>query len=197
MARLLFRYAAAAAMLLAAAPAAAQESASEDPAIVVTGERPTHLVLDVERIARRCIACRRALDRLRAVARRQQAPTARMSADGDGPLHGEEWGRGVRPLEVAGDMHRQALRAQRDANARAGRLLDRRETSDDAARFTANLLRLVEPIAERIRAERGAEGVYGAGDPAARGRALTDITADVIEALDRDHHGADLLEETP
>ncbi|HZF93925.1 MAG TPA: hypothetical protein VEZ20_03530 [Allosphingosinicella sp.] len=175
------------------ASAPATPDPAGDPAIVVTGERPTDLVVDVERIARRCAACRRALERLRADAARNQVASARTRVDSDEPLHGNHWGRGVTQKEAAADMHQEALRGQREASIRASRALDRAQTPDRARQFSANLLRLIDPIVERILLERGAEAVFAPRDPAARGRALPDITAAVIEALDREHSQADLL----
>ncbi|HEX8191673.1 MAG TPA: hypothetical protein VF552_02125 [Allosphingosinicella sp.] len=192
------------AALLLAAPAAASQSqsapaAEPDTTIVVTGERATGLVVDLERIARRCIACRRALAQLRANAARHAPPAARRFDPGetDPEAAGAQWGRGITALEVAADDRRRSLRSGEEANLRAARALNRAEASDGGARFTANLLALVDPIVERIRLERGAEAVYAPRDPAARGRPFPDITGAVIDALDRDHRAADLLADTP
>ena len=80
-----------------AAPAQQPEPPSpEDGAepIVVTGERPVPgLVVDVARVAQRCIACRRALRQLRAEANRNRMAAMRDPSDegGAGPGRRDEW----------------------------------------------------------------------------------------------------------
>jgi hypothetical protein len=203
-----FRLAGAILALFIAGPAFAQPSAAEpvQPAaepsdtITVTGTLP--LVVDLEQVALRCIACRNALGRLQA-----NAATRRQ---GDGPRAVEEVGPstdfrlrprpviGARPAvdtstaSAAGMMRytEQETRARitaRDAQPRqpAVRL--------QANRFEENLMRLVGPIVDRQIAERHAPAAYAAEDPAVRGVAATDITQAVIAALDRDHADADLL----
>jgi len=229
--------------LCAATAAPAQQAAPPPPPpedsgepIVVTGEREIPgLVVDVARVAQRCIACRRAIRRLQAAANRNRMAPVRGPSDeaGAGPGRRDEWlfsatrernaivrdpnienrlppseaaGGGQRRDEfgsevglgfaVAADDHRASLRTQEDASRRAGRALDRADAADGGNRFTANLLRAIEPIVERHRQERRAETVYGAGDPAIAGRTFPDITDAVIEELDRNHRNLDLLDES-
>jgi hypothetical protein len=89
-------------ILAVPAPALAQDAAREPPAaqpetsepIVVTGDRASAgLVVDLERIAQRCIACRRALQRLRAAARRNSTAAVRdPDAETDARSRGsDEW----------------------------------------------------------------------------------------------------------
>jgi hypothetical protein len=74
-------------------PAPAEPVPSEP--IVVTGDRASAgLVVDLERVAQRCIACRRALQRLRTAARRNATAAVRdPSADTDNrpPRQQDEW----------------------------------------------------------------------------------------------------------
>jgi hypothetical protein len=87
-------------MLCTSAAANAQQAAPPPPdegaePIVVTGERPVPgLVVDVARVAQRCIACRRALRQLRAQANRNRMAPMLDSSDeagGGGQNRREEW----------------------------------------------------------------------------------------------------------
>jgi hypothetical protein len=183
-----------------AAPAAEEPAAAPSDQIVVTGTLP--LVVNLEQVALRCIACRNALARLQAAAatRRQ----------GDGPRAVEEVGPstdgrmrprpviGVRPAvdtshAGAGGMIRyteQETRAR--ITARDGQP-SQPAVRLQADRFNENLMRLVGPIVDRLIVERRAPAAYASEDPALRGVAATDVTQVVIAALDRDHSTVDLL----
>jgi hypothetical protein len=186
-----------------AAPSPAAEEAdaaaqlpAESPAIIVTGERVAPaLVVDVERIAARCIACRRAIQRLRAAAAGGRAGPSRGPADPDRGAQSSEWDSGTDYMGVAAGIRRRSIATQQAAGRRAANALDRADAARAAESMVRNLRRYVEPIVERHRLERRAEAVLARGDPDARDRGFPDITDAVIEELDRDHGDVDLLED--
>lgn len=178
----------------AAPPPPAEQPTGE---IVVTGALP--LVVDVEQVARRCAACQRAIARMQAVAvppsRRRSGPQAIDPESRASPNLG--FGR---PADPTGILARGAIaysETQTRARITSRRSLERPQVQVDvqalADRYLQNLMTYVGPIVDREIQERRAPAAYAAGDPQARGTAVTDITDAVIQILDRDHGDADLL----
>lgn len=166
------------------------------PPIVVTGERiAPALVVDIERIAERCIACRRAVRRLRAAAADSRRGPALSLADPDFGERTSERDSATDYMGVVGGIRRRSIATQQTASRRAAAALDRVEAARGADIMVRNLMLYVEPIVERHRLERGSEAVFARGDPDARGRNFPDITDAVIAELDRDHRDVDLLDE--
>lgn len=186
--------------------------ASDDPEqqdIYVYGRGDSAVIVDIERIAVSCLACRRALDELRddGGSARRRAPPNRLNSTsqglgdartyeqdftGEGPLgaapsasirtHG-----GIGGASAIGSMQRRAWAARR-----------RQQQRDSAAyrgvgsAYLQNLMRYLAPIIERQRTARQVASVYRP-DQAPRGRDFPDITDDVLRELDREHPAVDLL----
>ena len=184
----------------APAPAPAQAVTATPPApeseIVVTGVRP--LVVDIEKVARGCVACRRALARLEVAAapRRTRDGGAPRSLD-DGPVRAPDLG--FNPPVNTSTASARGMIAYSEVQTRA-RITSRAELErprPDAAamaeRYLQNLMTYVGPIIDREIQARGAPAAYASEDPAVRNVTATDISDAVIEHLDRDHSEADLL----
>jgi hypothetical protein len=184
-----------------ASPAAEQPDVAPSEQIVVTGTLP--LVVDLEQVALRCVACRRALGRL-------QAAAAGPRRQGDAPRAVEEVGPtpdgrlrprpviGMRPAVDTSFASAAGMIRYTEQETRAGITARDGQPRQPAVRvqanrFEANLMRLIGPIIDRQIVERRAPAAYAAADPAVQGLATTDITQIVIAALDRDHANADLL----
>lgn len=198
-----FSYIAAVLVLLAStAPAAAQEASppapppAADSEIVVTGVRP--LVVDIEKVARGCVACRRALARLEVAAapRRTRDGGAPRSLD-DGPVRAPDLG--LAPPVNTSSASARGMIAYSEVQTRA-RITSRAEierprpdASAMADRYLQNLMTYIGPIIDREIQARGAPAAYASEDPAVRNVTATDISDAVIEQLDRDHADADLL----
>lgn len=186
---------------VASAPPAAEQPPTAAPEILVTGVRP--LVVNIEEVARRCVACRRAVARLQAslaprgrggapesvdeVSARppvigQRSPVNTSSASAAGMMQYSEAMTGARITSRGAMARRQPHPATERANARAA-----------ADRYLQNLMTYIGPIVDRELQARRAPAAYAADDPVARGIEGTDITNAVIEQMDRDHRDADLL----
>jgi hypothetical protein len=198
----------------ALAQGAAAPAAQEPQTIVVEGARPgTGLVVDVERIALNCAACRRALAALQASSAGARArirsnnsamctesenagQVASRMADRDRGTYNSY----VELDKVGGDSPL-AVRGRATANRQRVIARDSAAATQPVARASAgylqNLMRLVNPIVARHRQERKVAGVYAPQSPEARGRNFADITDLVISELDRDHRAADLLDGIP
>lgn len=182
----------------AAGPAqATPPSAGEE--IVVTGVLP--LVVDIEEVAQRCAACRRALARLQGAATAAATPATRRrpAPEALGESRAQPNLGFNRPMDTTTASAR-GMMAYTETHTRAAitsrRTLDRPRQPDLEAmadRYFQNLLSYVGPIVDREIQARRAPAAYAADDPATRGLSTTDITDAVIEHLDRDHPGVDLL----
>jgi hypothetical protein len=197
----------------ALAQGAATPAAQEPQTIVVEGARAgTGLVVDVERIALNCAACRRALAVLQASSAgaraRIRSNNSAMCTESEnaGQVAGRMAGRDpaydsyVELDRGGGDS---PLSSRRRATANRQRVIarDSAAATQPVARasvgYLQNLMRLVNPIVARHRQERKVAGVYAPQSAEARGRNFADITDLVIGELDRDHRAADLLDGIP
>jgi hypothetical protein len=197
----------------ALAQGAAAPAAQEPQTIVVEGARPgTGLVVDVERIALNCAACRRALAALQASS---AGARARIRSNNSAMCtESENAGQVTRRMmerdpsynsyvklgEVGGETPL-TVRQRSLANRQRVMARDSAAATQPVARASAgylqNLMRLVNPIVARHRQERKVAGVYAPQSVEARGRNFADITDLVISELDRDHRAADLLDGIP
>jgi hypothetical protein len=197
----------------ALAQGAAAPAAQEPQTIVVEGARPgTGLVVDVERIALNCAACRRALAALQASS---AGARARIRSNNSAVCtESENAGQVTRRMmerdpsynsyvklgEVGGETPL-TVRQRSLANRQRVMARDSAAATQPVARASAgylqNLMRLVNPIIARHRQERKVAGVYAPQSAEARGRNFADITDLVISELDRDHRAADLLDGIP
>ncbi|MEO6579967.1 MAG: hypothetical protein ABIN83_02300 [Sphingomicrobium sp.] len=179
-------------------PAGVQPPVESSQDILVTGQRfSTALVVDVERVALQCIACKRAIKQLRAEAARDRGLSFQGTLDS---ARGRSQGPGRDHVIIEDDatgfalqLVAQVKRQEQEARARPGRMLNVRSNSDG---FLRNLMRYVEPIVERHRLERRAEVVYTRDRPEVKGHNFPDITDAVIQELDRDYSSLDLLADT-
>lgn len=198
-------FAATLAFALLAQPPATPAPPSPDDTITVTGQRPipgTGLVVNLDRVATSCIACRRALERLRREATRTRQ-RIRLEEDDIAAISTVARAPNFPPgLTVSytpgGPFQVLAETRQRSANdmaihARRALANHTRPVVTASALYMRNLMRLVTPILERIGAERRAAYIYRVGDPRAR-RSFPSITDLVIRELDRTAPDVDLLE---
>jgi hypothetical protein len=181
-----------------AAPAPAQPPAAGEE-ITVTGVRP--LIVDVEEVARRCAACRRALARLQAAAAPSTGRAVRPPAIDPESRGSPDLGFN-RPMDTQSAGARGMMRyseVQTRARITSRRTMSRPPAASEAQvhamadRYLQNLMSYVGPIVDRELQARRAPAAFAADDPLARGVSGTDITDAVIEHLDRDHGDADLL----
>lgn len=197
----------------AGSPALAQDAATpaqEAEPIIVQGARPgTGLVVDIERIALNCAACRQALADLRtsnaSVRARVRSNNNEICREAEDLGRRQErmiaqdpnaYNSYVKLGEVGGETPlsaRQRSTAARQRVAARDSAAATRPTAQASVRYLQNVMQLVNPILERLRQERQVAGVYAPQSAEARGRDFADITDLVIAELDRDHRGADLL----
>lgn len=172
--------------------------------IYVYGRSGTGIVVDVERIAVSCVACRRALDALRedgGSSRRRASPGQLNSVAednsligvGGGPLSNYRVSRtinthsGIGGASSIGSMQRRAW-AGRQRQQQRGSAAYRSVGSA----YLQNLMRYLAPIIERHRAARQVETVYRP-DQAPRRRNFPDVTDEILQEFDREHSAVDLL----